>query len=467
MVMEFIEGKTLADVILEADRLSPEEFFPIATQLCDGLGYAHRKGVIHQDVKSVNIFVEPDKTVKVADFGIARISKDAVTRMSGQMPSGTLEYMSPEVLRGKPPTKQSDLYSLGIVFYEMLTGEPPFVRGDIFRLHQEVMPDRIPGVPDEINEVVFAALAKSAKDRPETLDGYRTIIESAQKGKTAASTAKLKPEKPAVVEKPLPGIIELRSNVDKPQIQVDGKFARYDTAPDGTHRIFVDPGEHTINVFKQGYDSPIRNKIIKVASEETASIDARMTKKEYEPPPKPEPGPEKQAWADREKARQEQQDKEFREALATLGWSIFTGIVIFILVFAIALAIANSDLVEITGSNTVLITATALHFAPLMIFEETIPAIIFLSLAYIFYFLAGRFVERKNCGRVGEAATVFSVSYCILLTGVGLYGVLTSHSGDSLVEMLLGLGVVIVAALIQTLIVSKAGSRAYSRKKGK
>ena len=166
LVMEFIEGKTLAELLTEKEKLSEVEFLPIAQQLCSGLAYAHEQGVIHQDIKPTNIFIEDNGTVKLADFGIARVSKDISTRLTGQMPSGTLLYTSPELLRGEAPTTAGDIYSLGIVFYEMLSGEPPFVRGDIFRQHQDYEPKPIAGINDRLNSAVKAGLEKEPQRRP-------------------------------------------------------------------------------------------------------------------------------------------------------------------------------------------------------------------------------------------------------------------------------------------------------------
>lgn len=168
LVMEFIEGQTLAELLAEKEKLGVDEFLPIAGDICQALDYAHAQGIIHQDIKPSNIFVDADGEAKLSDFGIARVCKDTTTRLTGVVPSGTLVYMSPEMLRGGKPSFASDIYSLGITFYEMLTGEPPFIRGDIYRQHQEIAPAPIEGVDERISRPVLSGLAKEPSSRPES-----------------------------------------------------------------------------------------------------------------------------------------------------------------------------------------------------------------------------------------------------------------------------------------------------------
>jgi serine/threonine protein kinase len=180
IVMEYVEGATLADLLAEKERLSLDEFFRIADDLCRGLAYAHEQQVIHQDIKPSNIFIDRKGIAKLADFGIARIAKDASTRLTGRMPPGTLLYMSPETLRGEQPTVASDLYSLGIVFYEMLRGNPPFVRGDIFRQHQEYPPLPLAGIPQKLNSAILRGLEKSPDLRYPSCAEYWLAISGEQ-----------------------------------------------------------------------------------------------------------------------------------------------------------------------------------------------------------------------------------------------------------------------------------------------
>jgi serine/threonine protein kinase len=116
IVMEYVEGQTLGHLIAEKETLSVEEFMPLAEQICTGLAYSHEQNILHQDIKPANIFIDTEGTAKIADFGIARVLTDTSTRLSGQMTSGTLTYMSPEMIRGKKPSVSSDIYALGSYF---------------------------------------------------------------------------------------------------------------------------------------------------------------------------------------------------------------------------------------------------------------------------------------------------------------------------------------------------------------
>jgi formylglycine-generating enzyme required for sulfatase activity/tRNA A-37 threonylcarbamoyl transferase component Bud32 len=176
IVMEYVEGKTLAEVIAQRGRFAEAEFLPIAGQLCAALDYAHRQGIVHQDIKPANVFLNASGEAKLADFGIARIVKDTTTRLTGKMASGTLIYMSPEALRGEKPAALSDIYSLGITFYEMLSGEPPFVRGDITWQHMNQPPQAMEGISELLNRAVLKGLEKEPENRPSSAGEYWNLI---------------------------------------------------------------------------------------------------------------------------------------------------------------------------------------------------------------------------------------------------------------------------------------------------
>ncbi len=126
IVMEFVPGKSLADILKEERPLEPARAADIAAQVADALAAAHAAGIIHRDIKPGNIMVEPNGSVKVLDFGIARaVDGHSLTQTATVL--GTSAYMSPEQALGQPVDARSDIYSLGCVLYEMLTGQPPFV----------------------------------------------------------------------------------------------------------------------------------------------------------------------------------------------------------------------------------------------------------------------------------------------------------------------------------------------------
>ena len=176
IVMEYVPGQSLAEILTERKHkpLEPDRAADIAAQIADALSAAHAAGIIHRDVKPGNIMVTPTGSVKVLDFGIAR-ALDSHTLTQTATVLGTSAYMSPEQALGQPVDARSDIYSLGCVLYEMLTGEPPFmadVSAAVLHQHVRVAPkparERNPAIPPELGDLVMQMLAKQPKDRPQT-----------------------------------------------------------------------------------------------------------------------------------------------------------------------------------------------------------------------------------------------------------------------------------------------------------
>ncbi len=185
IVMEFVHGRSLADILREQSPLEPAEAADIAAQAADALSAAHARGIVHRDIKPGNIMVTPDGTVKVLDFGIAR-AVDSGTLTQTATVLGTSAYMSPEQALGQPADARSDIYSLGCVLYEMLTGEPPFVAevaAAVMHQHVRVQPkpasERNPAVPPALNALVMDMLAKAPGDRPQTAAEVRDRLRQA------------------------------------------------------------------------------------------------------------------------------------------------------------------------------------------------------------------------------------------------------------------------------------------------
>jgi eukaryotic-like serine/threonine-protein kinase len=193
IVMERVEGRTLADIIRNEGALAPSRAADIAVGVCRALSSAHEKGMVHRDVKPGNVLLTPQGGVKVADFGIARVaSVDTLTATGSVM--GTASYLSPEQARGGSIDARSDIYSLGCVLYEMLTGKPPFdgeTPLSIAYKHVEeepVPPSSLnPAVPPELEAVVGKAMAKDPDDR------YRSAGQMARDLREASPTAPLEP----------------------------------------------------------------------------------------------------------------------------------------------------------------------------------------------------------------------------------------------------------------------------------
>jgi formylglycine-generating enzyme required for sulfatase activity len=181
LVMEYVEGETLAHKIARDKKLPEEEVKRIAIEICRGLEHAHQKKVIHRDIKPGNILLAKSGEIKIADFGIARECRDSMSRLTSQVDSGTLLYMSPEQMIGES-NEASDVYSLGVVLYEMLTGQPPFRSGDIPYQIREIVPKPPAGLSPELSAIVLRCLQKkpdnrfpSVREMREELDGSAEV----------------------------------------------------------------------------------------------------------------------------------------------------------------------------------------------------------------------------------------------------------------------------------------------------
>ena len=177
LVTEYVDGETLQHRLGERGKLSEEEARRIGIEICKGLGHAHEKKVIHRDIKPGNILLGKDGSIKIADFGIARICRDSMSRLTSQQDFGTLLYMSPEQLDGES-SELSDLYSLGVVLYESLSGRPPFHTGEISNQIRHKAPEELSDVTPALNSIVLRCLEKqpekrfpSVRELREELDG--------------------------------------------------------------------------------------------------------------------------------------------------------------------------------------------------------------------------------------------------------------------------------------------------------
>ena len=168
LVMDYIEGQTLDDLLAEKEKLTEDEAMHILAPVAAALDYAHAKGVIHRDVKPGNVMIDKDGTPYVLDFGIAREIQETMTRVTGRTISGTLTYMSPEQLVGASPKSAQDVYSFAVMAYECLKGEPPFTHGNIEYQIMNILPPLLPEGTCLFASTVMAGLAKKPEDRPLT-----------------------------------------------------------------------------------------------------------------------------------------------------------------------------------------------------------------------------------------------------------------------------------------------------------
>lgn len=178
MIMELVEGRTLEEILSAEGRLPVGRSVELIDQVCAGLGYAHGKRIIHRDIKPSNIFVTDAGHVKIGDFGLARAVQ--AMRISQTQVQGTPLYMSPEQILGRDIDFRSDLYSVGCTLYELLTGRPPFVEGEVLYHHVHTPPARpstlVPGLSPAMDDVVMRCLAKAKESRVEAAETLRTAL---------------------------------------------------------------------------------------------------------------------------------------------------------------------------------------------------------------------------------------------------------------------------------------------------
>jgi eukaryotic-like serine/threonine-protein kinase len=173
IVMEYVEGETLADLIARTAPMQPERAVELLLQVCAGLEHAHAAGLVHRDIKPQNLLVRSDGVVKIADFGIARMLEGTQLTEAGTV-LGTAAYLAPEQAAGEPVTAAADIYSLGAVAYELLGGRTPYEFETLadLALEQRRAPRPLDGVPPELERAVLRALAFEPAERPRSASEF-------------------------------------------------------------------------------------------------------------------------------------------------------------------------------------------------------------------------------------------------------------------------------------------------------
>ena len=196
MAMEYLEGEELGSSFGNGRRAPLDRAIEMAIQIAAGLAYAHARGVVHRDIKPANIMVLKDGTVKITDFGIARMRSSAVKTQTGKL-LGSPRYMSPEVFVGKRADHRSDIFSLGIILYELVTGAAPFSGENVSALMHQTVNVAPPaasllrtGVPEMMDFVLAKMLAKDPEQRYQSADEVMSDLrECLQRLPSAASAA--------------------------------------------------------------------------------------------------------------------------------------------------------------------------------------------------------------------------------------------------------------------------------------
>src|ERR1700712_3437029 len=183
IVMEYVDGRTLRELIARDGAMAPRRAAEIAADVCAALDFSHRHGIVHRDVAPRNILLTTAGAVKVMDFGVARPMVDRTgAPVSSATPRGA-QYLSPEQARGEPVDARSDVYAMGCVLFEMLTGEPPFTADSAVEVAQRHVRDvpsppsaRNPAVGAGLDEIVLTALQKDPLDRYQTAAAMRSAL---------------------------------------------------------------------------------------------------------------------------------------------------------------------------------------------------------------------------------------------------------------------------------------------------
>jgi beta-lactam-binding protein with PASTA domain/tRNA A-37 threonylcarbamoyl transferase component Bud32 len=193
IAMEVIDGRSLKELLLARGPSPIPVAVNYARQILSALRFAHRNGVVHRDIKPHNVLVDEEGRVKVTDFGIARAGASEMTEVGSII--GTAQYLSPEQARGAPVDQRSDIYSVGVVLYELLTGEAPYngeTPVEIAMKHLSAIPEppstKRPEVPPELDAVVLRALAKNPDDRYQTVEEMDADLSAISKGMEISET---------------------------------------------------------------------------------------------------------------------------------------------------------------------------------------------------------------------------------------------------------------------------------------
>ena len=223
IVMEYIEGKTLKQLLQKRGALTLNEVIDIMTQLTDGLAHAHEAYIIHRDIKPQNIMIEDNGLVKITDFGIAMaLNSTQLTQTNSVM--GSVHYLPPEQANGKGSTVKSDIYSLGILMYELLTGSVPFKGDTAVEIALKHMKEKIPSIrkqnptiPQSVENIVLKATAKNPKNRYDNVrDMYKDLQTALQRDNEKRLVYEY-PENDLEETKVIPQVTkEVKTVIDKP-----------------------------------------------------------------------------------------------------------------------------------------------------------------------------------------------------------------------------------------------------------
>jgi len=317
MIMEYVDGITLASRV-EQGAIPPALALNYIDQVLAALQYAHGQGVIHRDIKPANMMLTPQGVVKLMDFGIARSDADHSLTMTGTT-LGSLAYMSPEQVRGTGVDKRSDIYSVGVSLYEMVTGQRPFQSDSDFsvmsaHLQQSPKPpiEVVAGLPAQLNELILMAMAKDPGERFQSAEAFKAAVGGliaglgdASQQPTATRIPPAVPATPSPSEMPTVSTLRVDSPVPS-QAQVP-PVADYSVKPSSSRGLYMALGALVVLavLVAAGLYLPRRNRASAQAEAPTQSNATSTPSLPATPssaaennatPPAPEPPPAAEAW---------------------------------------------------------------------------------------------------------------------------------------------------------------------------
>lgn len=320
IAMEFLQGRELRDVLNDGKRMPVEQVINVVAQVAQGLAYAHEYGIVHRDVKPSNIMIVRDGHVKITDFGIARMASAAVRTQTG-MVLGSPKYMSPEQVVGKQTDQRSDIFSLGVMLYEMLTGQAPFAGENINAIMYQTLnsvpppPSTLsPNVPEMLNFIVAKALAKKLEHRYQDAKEFASDLYACRDRLPRPTTAHdvVKPKPPIAPSVQHADTVPTAKHVDTSEdesrpVATLGLSAAFDSAA-ATMRLAAMTGTlEDVEDFSKTFKMPIpdMNEINRANPALTASTLPLTPKAKIEPPifSKPKPIPPKVSYQNKQEEK--------------------------------------------------------------------------------------------------------------------------------------------------------------------
>ena len=307
IAMEFLQGRELRDILNDDARLPVDQVLDIVVQVAQGLAYAHEHGIVHRDVKPSNIMVIRDGHAKITDFGIARMMSSSVRTQTG-MVLGSPKYMSPEQVMGKAIDQRSDIFSLGVMLYEMLTGQSPFNGENVNAIMYQILnavPQPLgnldPALPGMLNFIIAKALSKDPDDRYQNANEFAVDLRACRDTLPRSGRQIDAPPAggPAGGEKKLPDAIDVsgRRNMDEKEVKVVAGLSQAFDSAAATMRLAaltassedVDEFAKTLKVARPGAEAVSQiAQAVKVSSPASpAAPRPAVRQSPAEPPAKP------------------------------------------------------------------------------------------------------------------------------------------------------------------------------------